>query len=218
MLRIAVVGDLSQNDASYLGKALDAALAAADVVVQVGDVNPGYDEVKSRMGTGKLLVIPGNHDIQGPGNWDGSMPGQPKQWRKDFPEATLIGLDNSLDVFPQASWDLVNAYGAAPRNVPLFVFFHKALSPLVLPDGNESSHIMGEGSPNADAQKLRAWLAGRAATIVCGHFHGNSLMQTSYGTVILEGRGGAAGPQNLGYTLIFVQAEGWTAHPVTVAP
>jgi hypothetical protein len=216
MMKLAIVGDLSQQNPVMLAAALDAAMQASDVVVLVGDVNPGYDVVKARVPSGKLLVIPGNHDIQGPGNWDASLPGMPKQWRKDFPEATLIGLNNSVDVFDQEAWDLLDTYAANPRPVPLFLFFHKSLSPLILPDGTESKHIMGEGNPVPDAQKLIGWLSGREATVACGHFHGQSVVQTNYATILLEGRGGAAGPANIGYTLLFIQQDGWTAHPVSV--
>jgi hypothetical protein len=137
MLKIGIVGDCSQGDPALLAKALDGALSVADVVVHVGDINSsdgvsGYNAVASRLGTGKLLAVPGNHDIMGPGNWDAHLTGVPKTWRKDFPEATLIGLDNSVEpaAFSPDSWTLLNAYQALPK--PLFLFAHKALSPLIL--------------------------------------------------------------------------------------
>lgn len=213
MLKLAVVGDLSQNDPARLAQALDAALAAADLVVIVGDINPGYDVVKQRLASGKLLCVPGNHDILGPGNWDVSMPpGQPKQWAKTVGPAHLIGLNNSCDTFDQEAWDLLNAYPGAPLH--LFVFCHKPLSTIVFPDGTESNHIMGEGSPCPDAVKMQQWVATRNVTLYHGHYHGWTLMRTTYGTVIVDGRGGAA-PQ-IGYTLFNIQPEGWAAHSVTL--
>jgi predicted phosphodiesterase len=211
MLKLAVVGDLSQNDPSRLAQALDAALQAADVVVQVGDINPGYEAIKQRLGTGKLLCVPGNHDIQGPGNWDAGLPSLPKQWAKTIDNVYLVGLNNSCDTFDQEAWDLLNA---APTNLRLFVFCHKPLSPIVFPDGTESQHIMGEGAPCPDAIKLQQWAAGRHATFCHGHYHGWTLMSPNYGTVIVDGRGGAA-PQ-IGYTLFVIQPEGWAAHAVAL--
>jgi predicted phosphodiesterase len=101
MIKLAVVGDLSQNDPSRLARVLDTALQTADIVVQVGDINPGYDVVKQRLGTGKLLCVPGNHDIQGSGNWDAALPGLPKQWIKNMNNICLVGLNNSCDSFDQ---------------------------------------------------------------------------------------------------------------------
>jgi hypothetical protein len=81
---------------------------------------------------------------------------------------------------------------------------------------------MGEGSPNQDAQKLIAWMTdleekGWPVTLSCGHYHGSSFVRTDYGSVILEGRGGSMGYHGspvCGYTMIFVQEFGWTAHAV----
>lgn len=212
MLRLAIVGDLSQNDPSRLAQALDAALAASDLVIQVGDINPGYDVVKQRLGTGKLFPIPGNHDILGPGNWDVSLPGLPKQWSKRVDCAQLFGLNNSCDTFDQEAWNLLNSYDGSAKHV--FLFCHKPLSPIVFPDGSESQHIMGEGSPCPDAVKMQTWVAAHTAATCHGHYHGWTLMKTNYGTVIVEGRGGAA-PQ-IGYTLLNIQPEGWSAHSVTL--
>jgi hypothetical protein len=224
VLKIGIVGDCSQGDAGLFTKALDAAIAASDVVVVVGDINSSdhssYDVLKARMGAspGKVFPIPGNHDIQGPGSWDTYLTGVPKTWRKDFPEAVLLGLDNSSDnpsVLTADSWALINAY--APDARFLFLFAHKALSALILLDGSESRHIMGEGSTDDDAQKLMTWMRAHEAVICCGHYHGASYMQTSYGQVILEGRGGSQGYQGsavCGYTLVYVQPEGWTLHAI----
>lgn len=218
--RIGFVGDCSQNDETLLGRALDAALASSDVVVQVGDINSkppgsnGYEAVKARLGTGKLFPVPGNHDTGGPGDW-GLLPNLPKQWRRDYPAATLIGLDNSTPTLDQANWDLLAAYGKNPPKAPLFVFMHMALSPLILPDGTESTHIMGEGSQVHDGERLKGWLTGLTAAVCCGHYHGASVMQASYATVILDGRGGSQGyfgKPVCGWTQILVQPEGWTAH------
>lgn len=207
MLKLAIVGDLSFQDPNRLAQALDAALATADVVVQVGDLHPGYDVVKARLASGKLLVVPGNHDTE----WDTRL-ALPRQWVKDLPAATLIGLDNSADVINQADWNILNAY--VPNGKPLFLFMHKPLSTLVLPDGNESNHIMGEGSPCPDAIKLQDWMLAHHASMGCGHYHGSTVMDTRYSTVVLDGRGGAA-PQ-LGYTMLYIQPEGWTAHAITL--
>lgn len=212
MLRLAIVGDLSQNDPSRLAQALDAAMAASDLVVQVGDINPGYDVLKQRLGTGKILPVPGNHDILGPGSWDASLTGLPKQWSKRVDCVQLIGLNNSCDTFDQEAWDLLNAYDGSAKHV--FIFCHKPLSPIVLADGSESQHIMGEGSPCPDAVKMQNWVAAHNAATCHGHYHGWTLMKTNYGTVIVDGRGGAA-PQ-IGYTLLYIQPEGWAAHSVTL--
>ena len=212
MLRLAIVGDLSQNDPSRLDQALDAAMAASDLVIQVGDINPGYDVLKQRLGTGKILPVPGNHDILGPGSWDASLTGLPKQWSKRVDCVQLIGLNNSCDTFDQEAWDLLNAYDGSAKHV--FIFCHKPLSPIVLADGSESQHIMGEGSPCPDAVKMQNWVAAHNAATCHGHYHGWTLMKTNYGTVIVDGRGGAA-PQ-IGYTLLYIQPEGWAAHSVTL--
>lgn len=209
MIKLAVVGDLSQNDPSRLAQALDAALAASDIVVQVGDINPGYDVLKQRLSSGKLFCVPGNHDILGPGNWDVSLPGLPKQWAKTINDIHLVGLNNSCDTFDQEAWDLLNTYKDSTH---LFVFCHKPLSTIVFPDGTESSHIMGEGSPCPDAVKMQQWAAARHVTFCHGHYHGWTLMDTDYGMVIVEGRGGAA--SQIGYTLFNIQPEGWSAHSV----
>jgi hypothetical protein len=210
MLKLAIVGDLSQNDPSRLAKALDAALQAADIVVQVGDINPGYDVVKQRLATGKLMCIPGNHDIISPGNWDLSLPGLPKQWVKTIDCAHLIGLNNSCDTFDQEAWKLLDTFQGPPQHC--FVFCHKPLSPIVFPDGTESRHIMGEGATCPDAIKMQSWVAQHHATTCHGHYHGWTLMSTDYGTVIVDGRGGAA--SQIGYTLLNIQPEGWSAHSV----
>jgi len=223
MLKIGVVGDLSQCDPANLAKALDAAMGMATVTVQVGDINPGYDVLKARMTSGTLHPVPGNHDNPacGPGNWDVNLPGVPKQWRLDFPEAVLIGLDNSVDALGPG-WDILNQFDVDAKadpsllQRPLFVFTHKSPTPLVLPDGTESTHIMGEGSPCPEADKLRDWLKVHDATLVCGHYHGCSLQNTVHGPILLEGRGGASradGQGNKpGYTLILANRDGWVAH------
>jgi len=234
MVTLGLVGDCSQGDAMLLGKALDTALKLSDVVVQLGDVNSsdnhsGYTVVTGHRGlwmagvpepagSSKLLVIPGNHDTQGPGDWS-KLGGLPKQWIRQMYGVTLIGLDNSGDAIGDAGWDILTAFDAQPNRpaYPIFVFVHKSLSRLILPDGTESSHVVAEGAPCPDADKLKAWVAAHNATVCCGHFHGSALMRTSYGTVVLEGRGGSpgyAGKAMCGWTQIFVQPDGWTAHPV----
>lgn len=203
------------NDSSRLATVLDAALANTDVVVQLGDIAYAYDVIKARYGSGRLWPIPGNHDYTN-GHWDQSLADLPKQWMKSNAELVVVGLDNSFDTFNAEAWTLLES-GAKQGSgkLPLFVAVHKALSPLILPDGTESQHIMGEGASCPDAVKLQDWLrAHPESAVACGHYHGWALMQTSYATVILEGRGGAA-PQ-LGYTLINIDQNGWIAHPVTL--
>lgn len=244
--RLAFVGDLSQQDPALLARALDAALGAADLVVQLGDIHgapddkAAYDVVLQRMrSSGKLVAVPGNHDAED-GRWDRFMvtpetaaagAGMAKQWiALTHPELIVVGLDNSADRIDDKARDLLNqahleyerrlmvaaSTTGAPPPPPVFVCLHKSLSPLVLPDGTESTHIISEGAPNADADWLKEWCRLHAATIACGHYHGSAILHAPYGTVLLEGRGGAAGPGNLGYTLVLVTPDGWTAHPVTV--
>jgi hypothetical protein len=225
VLRLGIVGDCSQGDANLLARAIDAALAGSDQVVLVGDVNSsdnqsGYDVVKARLSSGKISVVPGNHDTQGPGDWS-KLGALPKQWIKMRGGATLIGLDNSCDAIGPDGWSILGSYDAQPQKPqgPIFVFVHKSLSPLVLPDGTESTHVVSEGAANADADKLKAWIAAREATVCCGHYHGWALLRAPYGDVILEGRGGSqgyAGSKVCGWTQVIVQAEGWTAHPVSL--
>src|SRR6185312_13671202 len=62
MFRLAVVGDLSMQAPDRLDRVLRHALKHSDLVVQVGDMHPAYDVLKKHLGTGRLLVIPGNHD------------------------------------------------------------------------------------------------------------------------------------------------------------
>ena len=226
-LRLGIVGDCSQGDAGLLAKALDAALNGSDAVVLVGDVNSadgqaGYDAVKARLGTGKLSVIPGNHDTQGPGDWN-KLGGLPKQWRVDRTEGvTLIGLDNSCDAIGDAGWAILNDYAAHPTAGALFVAVHKSLSPLILPDGTESTHVVSEAgwASNADAAKLREWVGDHEATVCCGHYHGAAIMRDRYGDVILEGRGGSqgyAGAPVCGWTSVIVTPDGWNAHQIALA-
>jgi len=208
MYKLSIVGDLSFNDPNRLAQALDAALSNSDIVIQVGDLHPGYDVVKSRLSSGKLLVVPGNHDTE----WDTRLE-LPRQWKKEIPGVTtLIGLDNSADIINQDGWDVLNSF--TPNGLALFLFMHKPLSTLVLPDGSESNHIMGEGSSCPDAIKLQDWMLTHHASMACGHYHGYTIMDTRYATILLDGRGGAA-PQ-IGYTVVYIQSEGWTAHSVSL--
>jgi len=207
-MRLAIVGDQSFGDPNRLAAVLDAALGSADFVVQVGDLHPGYAVVAERLATGKLLVVPGNHDTE----WSTQLSQLPRQWIRELPEVRLIGLDNSGDIIDQKDWDILNAVPVDGK--PTFVFVHKPLSTLVLPDGTESNHIMGEGSPNASAVQLRDWVRKNGATMCCGHYHGWTYMKAPYGDVILDGRGGAA--SQLGYTLINIYKEGWIFHPVNI--
>jgi hypothetical protein len=209
MLKIAIVGDLSFNDPKRLAIVLDAALGVADCVIQVGDLHPGYDVVKYRLNTNKLLVVPGNHDTE----WERFL-SLPRQWIRRFPGVCLIGLDNSNDQIDQDGWSLLNGFAPINDKEQLFLFMHKPLSTIVFPDGTESNHIMGEGSSCPDAVKLQQWATSHHATLCHGHYHGWTLMNTSYGTVIVDGRGGAA--SQLGYTLFSIQPEGWSAHAISL--
>jgi predicted phosphodiesterase len=210
MLKIGVVGDLSGGDPYRYGKVLHAAMTTADVVVQVGDLHPAYDLSQEGFASGKVFLCRGNHDVSWKPEW-------PLQWRKDFPEATLIGIDNSSDVISQAGWDILDGIykDGHPKNV--FVFAHKSPVPLVLPDGSISTHIMGEGSASPDANRLVKWLnmMQGTATIVCGHLHSWSLQKTQDFDLILDGRGGAA--PELAFSLILVSQDTWVMHSVPVS-
>ncbi len=206
MFRLAVVGDLSLQDSARLKTVMDAALANADYVVQLGDMHPGYSVVKSAIATGNCSAIPGNHDT----DWDAQSMGA-HNWRIDRAECTLIGLDNSADRLDAGIWS--STLTVVNNTKPLFVFAHKPLSTIVLGDGSLSQHAMGEGVPNADAEKLKTWLATeKDSLIVHGHFHGWTYQKTWYSDFLVDGRGGAA-PQ-LGYTVFYIQPEGWAFHNV----
>src|SRR6266404_477225 len=128
-------------------------------------MHPNYFSVK----TYNALAIKGNHDT----DWDTQLIGWPKQWRRDYDGFRIVGLDNSQDTFCAADWDIIN--NLPDDNIPTFIAVHKALSTIVLPDGSETTHVMGEGTPNADAQKLQDWLEKRGdAFLLHGHYHGLS--------------------------------------------
>ncbi len=217
MLRIAVVGDLSMQDPQRFDHALSEAFKNADIIVQVGDMHPAYDVVKKytqwEASTGKkFFYIPGNHDL----DWDAKMPGAARQWVHSESLVHMIGLDNGQDHYNDQTWQLL-ATADQPENANkfLFIFTHKPLTTIVLPDGTESQHIMGEGGGQSDSKRLQDWLRKHEnALLVCGHYHGWTFQHTNYCDVLVEGRGGAA-PQ-LGYTMIFVQPEGWVFHPVNL--
>jgi predicted phosphodiesterase len=204
MFKIAVVGDLSLQDPKRLERAMDAAAAACpDVLIHVGDIQPGWAVLKKYKVP--ILAVPGNHDA----DWDSSL-GWPRSWFKDFEQVQIVGMDNSQDRFVQADWD--NLTKAVPGKL-LIVVCHKALSTIVFPDGTISQHVMGEGQPNADADRLKGWCMTRRTILIHGHFHGLSLMQTSYGLCLVEGRGGAA--PEIGYTIVYVSPDGVSFHPAT---
>lgn len=208
MIRIAVVGDLSLQDPARLEKAMAAAYKDGDMLVHTGDINPGFDVIKKYAGMGKpVYAVRGNHDT----DWDAQL-GWPKQWNHDNTECHMVGLDNSGDTFNAQDWAAVANIPSDDK--PILIFVHKPLSTIVLPDGSESSHIMGEGAPNPDAVKLQGLLKGKDVLCIHGHYHGFSLFRTNYADCLIEGRGGAA-PQ-IGYTLLLVTHEGWTLHPVTL--
>jgi predicted phosphodiesterase len=211
MLKIGIVGDLSLQNPARLDRCLQAAFdASPDLVVQVGDLHPAYNVVAKYIKAHRdnFFIIPGNHDE------DFDTLGQRRQWVKKTDAAFLVGLDNSKDQFSAETWDILDGI---TTTTPIFVFAHKPLSRIVLPDGSESGHIMGENGDKgiADAKRLSGWLKAKGVDLlVTGHYHSWTFQRTSYCNVLVEGRGGAA--PNLGYTLILIQPEGWTFHPVQI--
>lgn len=217
-MKIALVGDLSFGDPARLAAVLDAALnatASTDAVIQLGDLHPGYQQVKSRYATNghKLSPVPGNHDA------DYDSIGCPRTWRRDLADpqtgvtVTLIGLDNSAGTLTADSKVLLGRPKTAQYE---FVFAHMPPCELVLPDGSPNEHNMAEtGQAGADdAAWLRDQLKGRADAYGCGHYHGFTMQQTSFAPIIVDGRGGAA--PELAYTLITVTPAGWVIHSVGV--
>ena len=208
-MKIGVVGDLSGGDPSRLSAVLDQALIACDYVVQVGDLHPAYEQVKSRWLTSghKFLPVPGNHDV------DYDTIGCPRTWRLDCtdPALTLLGLDNSGGGLTTDSKAL---FGAAKAASFEFVFAHMPPCSLVLPDGSENTHNMAESGGREDATWLTNVMGQRTDAMFCGHYHGWTYQQTSWGPLIVDGRGGAA--PELAYTLITVTSDGWVLHSVGV--
>ena len=189
-------------------------MLACDVVVQVGDLMPAYEQVRSRLatnasagpgGTSKLRMVPGNHDTE----FDSL--GVPRNWKMTTPDglATLIGLDNSSSRLTDEGKALFAERGPSTFG---FVFAHMAPWPIVLPDGSENRHTMIEGGPNADADWLVAQLKLRADAAAVGHYHGWSLQFAPWGPLIVEGRGGAA--TDLAFTLVTILPDGWVLHSV----
>jgi predicted phosphodiesterase len=215
MLRIAVVGDLSLQDPARLENVMIRAAEDCDILVQVGDMHPGYDVVKQHAvkKPNNVLAVPGNHDTE----WDATL-GWPRQWNRDEPECHLAGIDNSNDSFCDKDWLTVEtALAALEKGKPVILFVHKPLSDIVLGDGSESIHNMGEvHGGNADSKKLQGMVNGRDVLLVHGHYHAWSLMKPPYADCLIEGRGGAA--PELGYTVINVRAEGIVLHAVTLKP
>jgi predicted phosphodiesterase len=210
MLKLAVVGDLSMQYPPDLARALDAALQAADIVVQVGDMHPAYDVVKQRLSTGRLFTIPGNHDVFF------ETLGVQRHWRMDYPGVHLLGIDNANDAFDPYVWNTLLPSVEGLKG-PLLIFAHKPLSTILLPDGTESSHIMGEGAYNADAERMKTWLTKQDDVCwISGHYHAWTFQRTPYCDVLVEGRGGAAGSRNVGYTLFLINTEGWVFHCITL--
>ena len=215
-MKIALVGDLSFGDPARLSAVLDAALnstGSADAVVQLGDLHPGYEQVKSRYSTNghKLYPVPGNHDSE----YDSI--GCPRTWRADLTDpqtgvkVSLLGLDNSAGTLTADS----KALFSQPKTADFeFVFAHMPPSELVLPDGSTNGHNMAEAGGGDDAAWLQGQLRARADAYGCGHYHGMTYQQTPFAPVIVDGRGGAA--PELAYTLITVTPAGWVLHSVGV--
>lgn len=211
IMKIAVVGDLSMQEHSRLNKVLKAALKAADWVVMLGDMHSAYEVIQKHLKSGRLLVIPGNHDDK----YD--TIGQPRQWIKFLRNCTLVGLDNANDTFNNETWRILSQITPeSPR--PILVCGHKPLSNVVLSDGSENTHVMGESgsaSAKADAVQLQNWLKSQNDCLyICGHWHGWTYQMTTYGPVLIEGRGGAA--PDLGYTLFTIRKDGMVFHSFTL--
>ena len=207
--KIALVGDLSGGDPTRLTTVLDQALVAADIVIQLGDLEPAYKQVQSRWLTSghKFYPVPGNHDT------DYDTIGCPRTWRRvtDDGLVTLNGLDNSSGRLASGSQALFDT----PKDSPFeFTFAHMPPCTLVLPDGSVNGHNMAEAGGADDAAWLRDQLKQRADLMACGHYHGMTVQQASFGPVIVDGRGGAA--PDLAYTLITVTEDGWVLHSVGV--
>lgn len=207
IMKIAVVGDLSMQEHSRLDRVLTAALAAADLVVQIGDIHSAYGVVQKHLKSGRLFVIPGNHDDR----YDSL--GIPRQWLHPLAKCTLVGLDNSNDHFNSETWAIL-AQVTPEMSRPLFVFAHKPISNVILSDGSENHHVMSEsGTPasKADAIRLQGWLRKQKnCMLISGHYHGWSCAMTDFAFCIIEGRGGAA--PDLGYTTIVVTSDGMSFH------
>lgn len=207
--KIAVVGDLSGGDPTRLSTVLDQALIAADVVIQLGDLEPAYKQVQSRWLTSghKFFPVPGNHDA------DYDSIGCPRVWRHQSDDGlvTLNGLDNSSGRLANGS----QALYAIPKSTPFeFTFAHMPPVNLVLPDGSPNTHNMAEAGGADDAAWLCSQLENRSDAMACGHYHGMTYQQASFGPLIVDGRGGAA--PELAYTLITVTEAGWVLHSVGV--
>lgn len=207
--KIVVVGDLSGGAVERLSTVLDHALVAADYVIQLGDLMPAYEQVRSRILTSghKLFPVPGNHDTE----YDSLN--IPRNWRFTTPDhlVTLIGIDNSTMHLTDEARQQFAKRGESKFGM---VFAHMAPSPIVLPDGSVNNHTMLEGGPNPDASWLVERLKHRADAMFCGHYHGWTFQQAPWGPLIVDGRGGAA--PELAYTLITVTPDGWVLYSVGV--
>jgi hypothetical protein len=209
--KIALVGDLSFGDPTRLARVLDAALIGADVVLQAGDINPGYPQVKSRWLTSghKLFPVKGNHDTGGLYEQIGC----PAVWQHQTADGlvTINGLDNSAGTLTPDSKALYDQ----PKSTPYeFTLAHMPPVDMVLPDGSTNGHNMAEAGGGDDAAWLAGQLRDRADAYLCGHYHGWTLQQAPFGPLIVDGRGGAA--PDLAYTLITVTEQGWVLHSVGV--
>jgi predicted phosphodiesterase len=209
MTKIGVVGDLSGGDPARLSAVLDSALIACDYVVQVGDLMPAYEQVRSRVLTSgyKFFPVPGNHDAE----YDSI--GCAREWKYQTSDGLtmLIGLDNSTGRLTETG----KSYLGVPKTTPYeFVFAHMPPCPIVLPDGNENRHGMVEGGENPDADWLVETLKDRADAMFAGHYHGFTVQFAPWGPLIVDGRGGAA--PELAYSLITVTPNGWVIHSVGV--
>lgn len=214
MIKIGIVGDLSMQDPDRLDKVMAAAMVDSDIVINVGDVHPGYEVMKKYLKSGKVLVVPGNHDEKF------SLMETERQWFQEYDHFVLVGVDNSQDELDLQAWDLLDkAEKAIEKNKKkfLFVVAHKPLSSIILPDGSANNHIMGHGKNNNIgkelAHKFRHWLSKQKnVLLIVGHYHSWTYMRTRYADVLVEGRGGAA--PECGLTKIIVEPDGYVVNKI----
>jgi predicted phosphodiesterase len=203
-VKIAIVGDLSMQDPARLDKAMAAAMNNCDLLVHVGDVHPGYEVMKKYIPSGKVFVVPGNHDQ------DYASLNMPRQWLKVFDNFVIVGVDNSADKLDNEAWGLLKQAEEESKinRKSLFVVAHKPISTVILPNGLENNHIMGESGYAADVKPFQEFLyKQKDVLLIVGHYHEKSYQRTWYSDVLIEGRGGSA--PMIGYTLIIIQKEGW---------
>ncbi len=215
MIKLAIVGDLSMQDPARLDKVMKAALVHADLVFNVGDVHPGYEVMRKHLATGKVWIVPGNHDE------DYDSMHTPRQWILENDFFVAVGLDNSEDSLNNESWMLLEEAEKITKDnyKCLFVVLHKPISTVILPNGLEDHHIMGREHKrdasvvNTDVEKLIKYLDKQEnVLLICGHYHQFSFQRNWYCDVLIDGRGGASA--DIGYSLLLVHDKGWTFNKI----